>query len=354
MTKIAAAIIEILGGTVLTRNNVDPNLMTNSDYLLSVEYINGLVNRDVTVIDRHGIKLRVSSNPPFHGKYTGIFVIRRRYRLSARLIPSLLESVTRTIDDPRVKNTTVAAIRQAVLEYQNSENYKYHGEIEFHLDTGYTFDSFRINGNVIFSYETDLVLSILDSNEGVLHPQSQEYRKKVRLDTQSFETSKDDLYLKIEIIDNQGQYGTRFIKIGGEVFTIVPKRDPIRLSGVYVTKKTPSNGLHSFTELKEDFYTLEEAEKELLLYRNFEQAKFSAEDLSIMRKKELADAEHEIAKEKTALTREKNHFEWKKQIAENWKLVLGTIASVVSIIFTYTKAMKILSAALAVANTVKK
>src|SRR5690606_35152659 len=181
----------------------------------------------------------------------------------------------------------------------------YATNFEVFLDTLVSLEDIRKTGGTLYSEEADLVLSIVGDSSKLLHPRSREYKKKVRINNNTSLHNPEDLLYKIEIIDNSGSFGVRFIKIASEVYSITPKHDPTRREGVYVTKNTPSKGMFSFTEVEEKFYTIEEAEKELLLCRNFEQAKYSDEDYKLRRKIELEDLEHENAKEKARLATEK-------------------------------------------------
>lgn len=281
------------GGTVLTEDNADPRMMTNSPYNETMEYINGFKNTTVTVINRHGIAIKIPPNPPSSGAYNDKFVIRRQIVIDPYNLGAVVASVMRF--DPNHNETpdVIKCFRKHIDERGMPVliNNRFH----VNLDTVVRIGDFKKHSGTMYSMETDLVLSMLNNHERILHPNSAQGLLEERMRQENPDENLGKFIYKIELVDNHGIYGKRFIRIAGEVYSINPIRDHVRRSGVYVTRNDPTIGSTYLSEIRETFYTVEDAEQELLLFRSYEQAKAEG-DVAAQRKKEMADIEHETTR----------------------------------------------------------
>lgn len=299
MRYIHPVIIAIHGGTVLSSSFADPKAMHNSPYFESIEYINGLLNTAITVTNRHGVSITVPSDPPFHGKYNGVFVIRRHIIIDTNCMQSVINSLVRFDDNNPDTDDTIRCLRSMLDE--SGAPIVTRGRFEVHMDTVVAPDDLRRASGVLYNVETDLVVSMKSASTRMVHPHSLEYHRSSRLVKELNKNNPATFVYKIEIVDNFGSFDRRYIRIANEVYSVDPLKDPIRRDGVYVTKNTPCLGDMSYSEFHETYYTLEEGEKELFLFRSFEQAKVDG-DLNSQRKKEAADIEYETTKLKMEAT----------------------------------------------------
>ena len=323
---VIPSFITLIGGTVLTTSMVNPQTMYSTPYKEVIEYINGFRGLDVTIINHHGVSMVVESNPPAHGRYNDYFVIRRRIIIESGAYFSFVNGLNRFTIGDEYTTDTVIRLKQA-LENHNTDS-RYPSTFEVYLDTLIKIDDIRKTGGSLYSEESDLVVSILGNSQRLLHPRSREYQKKVRINNNTTLHDSKDLLYKVEIIDNTGSFGVRFLKIASDVYSITPKCDAGRREGVYVTKNQPSEGMISYNEVEEKFYTIEEAEKELQLCRTFEMAKYSDDDRKIQHKKELEVLEHENSKEKLKLAKEKTVSEIVKG---NFSLIMALVTGLAGI-----------------------
>jgi len=332
MHYVDPVIITVHGGTVLTQDLCDPKAMHNSPYSETIDYINGFLNISITVVNRHGISVVIPPDPPAHGKYNNLFIIRRKIVIERSVMQSVVNSLIRLDDNNPDTGETVKAMKKMIDEHGNPVFN--HNRFEVSLDTVITYEDLRKTGGVLYSNETDLVLSMKGASYRPVHPQSLEYSRTMRLIDSIEKTNVGNLYYRIEIVDNFGTFGTRFMRIGENVFSIVPIKDNLRRSGIYVTQNTPALGNNSYTELKESFYELEKGEEELKLYRTFEQARFNDEDQQLKQKIELEGMKHETAKEKLNLEKEKNFAESFKTGLGAFITILGGVATIYKIALT--------------------
>lgn len=301
MQYIHPVIITLHGGTVLTTSLADPKAMTNSPYSETIEYINGFLNATITVTNRHGVSISIPPDPPFHGKYNNLFVIRRHIVIDSSCMQSVISSLVRLDDKNPDTDDVVRCMRHALGE-DGTPDLRF-GRYEVYLDTVITYDDLRKCSGTVYSRETDLVVSMAGSGTRHVHPHSLEHYRCTRLVNELNGNNPASLVYKIEIVDNFGRFGRRFVRIASEVYAIDPIKDVIRRDGVYVTKNTPSLGNVSYSELHETYYSLEDGEKELLLFRSYEEAKVDG-DLSAQRKKEAADLEYQTTKMKMEANRQ--------------------------------------------------
>jgi hypothetical protein len=112
----------------------------------------------------------------------------------------------------------------------------------------------------------------------------------------------------IEIIDNAGKFGDRYLNIGNKVYRAPAQKDHERRDGVYVVSNEPVEGQIEMSERKVQLYSFEQAKEQLGLYRTPEEA-MNLGDVSQAKKEELLNLEHQIQVEKAELARERQQHE---------------------------------------------
>lgn len=344
MNYINALIIFLYGGTILTSKNTHPDNIRNSYYKESYEYINGLVNQEVTVTNRLGYSITIPSDPPISGAYNGMFVVRRVISIDHRVIESFLTSLYNLSDDPNdsLYDDAIAAIKEQLkIKSPLGNNFC---DYVIHLDSCLLPSDFQATNGTLYFDAVDLVVSIAGKNKRFIHPFGKEQRKMGRLVEDIKLTNQNTFIYRISIVDNFHRYGRRYFKIAGEVYTVIPIQDKYRRCGIYVVRSSPSTNGVEEPVLIEDYYSIEDGEKELMLFKTFEEAKVDG-DINLHRKKEVADQEYETQKLKLEANRiaaeEKATPDMLKKIIEIVKpmsVLLVSIFGGVKLIYSLGKA----------------
>jgi len=102
----------------------------------------------------------------------------------------------------------------------------------------------------------------------------------------------------LELIDNENNIKSRYIYVAKQLLEIPVRKDPNRPSGVYFTKAAYDrvNDVH----INPEFYSYEDSEKELGLYKTKEEANTGGnpelinKNLLAEKEKELVDAKHRL------------------------------------------------------------
>lgn len=174
----------------------------------------------------------------------------------------------------------------------------------------YTFtEKDLLTANSIFYHdELDTVFKFGDEPFKYPHPHTQLGRKLEAEEAAAGVQEKYGFVFWIEIIDNLGKYGDRYVSICNEIYKIIARTDKNRPDGLYIVSSKPTNGKINPDGIATKYYPFEAIEKDLGIYLTYELASSNG-DIAAMRKRELVDLEHSIAVERQTFQREKIHFE---------------------------------------------
>jgi hypothetical protein len=199
--------------------------------------------------------------------------------------------------------------RKAYLQvYDNLYRFGNTRELRCTVEYTFTENELSANGGMFYHDELDTMFKFGDEPFPTAHPHSAEGRQQAVLE--SAETVRDEhgFVFWVEIIDNLGKYGERFVSICNQIYKIVPRRDKNRQDGLYIVSSKPSNGRVNSTEIFERKYPLDNIDKELGIYATYELAQTHG-DVAGVRKREWQDREHEFAREKQEWAQEKLRLE---------------------------------------------
>ena len=114
----------------------------------------------------------------------------------------------------------------------------------------------------------------------------------------------------VELVDNAGKYGDRFVNIGNRVYRISPRQDSTRKDGIYVVSNNPVTGKFDLTDVCLVYHTFEEAKEKVGLYNSCEEA-YNLGDISLARKIELSNMEQSLAvmKNEMQMAKQKHDME---------------------------------------------
>lgn len=210
---------------------------------------------------------------------------------------------------PENDTGALKCFREAYLKVYDSQRGPFKNR-ELRCVVDYVFTEYELDGtNGIFYYdELDTLFKFGSEPFDVPHPHSFAGRKLASEEPISELRDKHGFVFWVEIIDNLGKYGDRYIPICNQVFKIPARTDKNRPDGLYIVSSKPTNGKIAPEEISTKYYRFEDVEKELGIYPTYEQA-MSYGDVILTRKRELAEKEHAIALERQAFQQAKMRYE---------------------------------------------
>mgnify|MGYP001024817864 CR=1 FL=1 len=265
-----------------------------SPFEITATYINGL-NVPVTVVLRSGAKFVI---PPSHNRNLVEFVICFKVTFSSDVI---VDTTSLSNDTSPESQLLADILESGTVSRRGMQSV---GEIQY----GVTKEDLYRKGNALYISNLDLVVTLLQGSNTPLHPFS-ESGVRNRLIEQTEEINEVGGFgYRIDIVDNEQQFGPRFVNINNEVFKVHPQVDITRRNGVYRISSGPVEGDAPFTAPISRFYTFEEAEEKLGLYKSHNEAK-TLGDVLASRKKELDEYALDIREEEHRLKQEKMNRE---------------------------------------------
>lgn len=198
---------------------------------------------------------------------------------------------------------------------KNTEGMRRMGDITCQVEFYFTLKDLEDHGGLFYFDELDLLFKIGNDSFMEPHPHSPIARQQAQLDEATRIQTSNGFVFWIEIIDNLGKYGDRYISVCNQVNKIVARQDKNKPDGLYIVSSRPSNGRVSSEGLQTRHFAFDDIEKELGIYQTYELAQ-SHGDVASTRKRELAELEHKLLVERQEALREKNRME-----AENAELI---------------------------------
>jgi hypothetical protein len=171
------------------------------------------------------------------------------------------------------------------------------------IDHEISIQEVRQYGGSVYFHDVDLLISTLPQAQAPLHP----YSEQGMLRTACVDVHRSNLGrfgFSIEIVDNQGRIGDRYMNIGGHVTHIPAGVNPRKLDGIYIGWNQGVTGRLDVPETIFKCYDPEVADQEFKLFRSYSEAeRFGNGDEA--RREELAKLEHSTALLRAELQAEK-------------------------------------------------
>ncbi len=145
-------------------------------------------------------------------------------------------------------------------------------------------------GGSIYIESLDLLISLNGLSDVPHHPHSLHGERQGLMALTPAEEH-GNFHYRIEIYDQDGNFGDRFINVGGEVFNIRSNRSGARRNGVYVVGSSPVMSTSGHLEERCQHLTFEEAEARLHLYLSYKEALTLGNPADVY-KRELEDLAH--------------------------------------------------------------
>lgn len=271
----------------------DPEALGVPNFTIVTKHINNLKNK-VRMQMRDGLVLNI---PPCDrnrnfiqkpGSNELIFIQELVVRKAAfHDTWAFFQSVTQE-HSPSLQLMREAFNRVYEIRHQNQQ------EIRCSIEHFVVEEDFRANNNVFYHDGLDAVLLYGDNDFPYSHPYSLIGQKEDMIAHGEEIKAKYGFVFSVEIIDNLGKYGERYVSICNSVYKIEAKADNNKPDGIYIVSNVPTVGRKSIDAVQIDVYAFEDAEKRLGLYRSYEEAASNG-DLAAARKREIVELEHQVA-----------------------------------------------------------
>ncbi|MDR3392348.1 MAG: hypothetical protein P4L77_11500 [Sulfuriferula sp.] len=280
--------------------NLEPsNVLTRPKKYIEVrQYPLNFTNQDLTIAYRNGLKFNL---PRQYSRDHQALVIRTEICIDnlVEINADHLLSVVQEHCSSELK-LFQAAISPQDQPYPYREPY---GGVNLIIDYSISIQELRKHGGSVYFHDVDIMVSHLPVELAPEHPHSEQGRlKTICLETHQREGSR--FGFAIEIVDNQGTIGDRYINIGGRVSKIPATEDPRKMDGIYVSWNQSVSGKLSLPETALQHLSADDADLEFNLFKSYGEAEqFGNGDES--RKRQLVELEHEATIAKTQLALEK-------------------------------------------------
>ena len=268
----------------------------------------------VTVAFRNGLPVTISSQI---GGPTRQVIISH----SITITGSSVQQTANFLDQITEKHPT--ALQRLKKAYDvHAKNFAYGEPLTITLEYAIDLATLRKYGREMYHHELDCFITTKAPASLVFHPYSSEGMMQATIWSHEPQKVKEGgaMYV-VEIIDNTGVIGDRFLNIANEIYHVRAKKDSKREDGVYITRTDTTEGELGSNDVKVNYipYLNPKGEETDLtafhLFRSFTDAK-TLGDLAGERKKQLTDLEHQVQTGKRELELQKQHADRDRQIQE--------------------------------------
>jgi hypothetical protein len=251
----------------------------------------------ITVVQRSGLKVTI---PPKQSFRSRDFIIRQEFQIAAE-VKENVRAVLDVVDDssPIVLQRLKAALAEA------DKTFGLYARANLILDHPITLDQLKQHGQSVYHHESDTLVSMLNPGFVPLHPYSEQGRNAKMMEDTPVKVGGDSFGYCVEIVDNTGRFGDRFVNIANQVYRIRTKRDVARRDGIYIGSSDPDEGELFTGSYSVNRIPLDAPDHEKYgVFKTFEEAK-TLGDLSQAQKRQLADVEFATTHLKRELEQEK-------------------------------------------------
>lgn len=282
--------------------NLDTQRGSNSPYRARVKrmtpiskkysFING-TNYGVVVVDRNGAAFVCKRSTD--GAQDGNFIIEVAYQVINHQLPLFIRNIEDT------EHHGILETKLILEECRTKRSYGHNDYVDITIIYTVNVENlFRAKDNKLYIQAVDLVLTLDTVKDLPPHPYAAATKNGVR---QLFDTGTvhdGDAVYHMEIVDNDDEFGKRYINCNGSVLCIRPKKMDMRQNGVYVRRSDENliDGRKSCITV--EYYSFEEAVKSLNLYLSVQEAKSLGDNLA-RNKREISDREHKLKQDELAL-----------------------------------------------------
>lgn len=250
-----------------------------------VSYINDLPY-DVTVVWRSGFSFRIPSE---HSGRVNKFIARLEISVHSSVkvdVHRLLSALEQTA------SAELLAMKQAV-ESQIADNP--YGGLTITVDYPITLEALQQRGGAVYYSELDTVVSILSARDTPFHPFSDHGAIQQAMNGAGVTSKQNGFVYNLDVVDNHGRFGTRFLNIGGSVYRIDTRKDFTRRDGIYLTTSGNCEGELGGGMPVARRICFDKGVPALCLYRTYDEASAYGDEETVRKRVE------QLAEQKTLL-----------------------------------------------------
>lgn len=249
-------------------------------------YINS-TNHAITIVERSGFRVTIPPKPTFRSRD---FIIRADWNI----LPEVKENVRAVLNGVDDSSSAVIRLLKQALQ-ESDKKFGLYARANLILDHPISVEQLKSHGGSVYHHETDLVISLLGTQNAPLHPFSEAGRNQQMMVDTPAKVGGNSFGYCVEIIDNSGRFGDRFINIAGTVYRVRPIRDNTRRNGIYIGSSNPDPGEYGPGGYGVMHVPLDAPDHDAHgIFRTHEEAKHLG-DLSNAKKLQLAEIEHATA-----------------------------------------------------------
>lgn len=259
---------------------------------------------DVVVVMKNGLKLTIPSKANVYREKT--FFIRQELRISDSRQTNLDKFMSHVTNKDSQEILTLHEI------YISQKNVNLNNSVTAYLDYTVTIEDLKDSNGCFYYQQMDCVVSSLSYSDTPMHPFSTRgialagSMNNISLD--AVPVVRNVLLTKIEVIDNNRQYGEHFCRILNNIYKIPSRKDLSKLDGIYLTHTENDikdiNGVEFITE----YFDFNTDLKSIGVFKT-EQEAFNSADINLIRKEEILRLEHELNIHKAEFNKVKTKFD---------------------------------------------
>jgi|SRR6185503_1858871 len=256
-------------------------------------------SQDLSIAYRNGLKFNLPRQ--WDPDHQGQLIIRTDILLS-QLVEINVDHLLSVVEEHCTPEMRL--VRTAIGPQGETNVYRRPFEAQtITIDYSISIPELRNYGGSVYFHDVDLMVSQLPIHRAPEHPFSEQGMLKAQCVDLHRQTG-GRFGFSIEIVDNQGAIGDRYINLGGHISRISAITNYRKMDGVYVSWNHSVCGKLDLPDTQVRCYPFEEADLEFKLFRTYHEAeRFGNGD--DVRKKEIADIEHDTAVLKAKMQAEK-------------------------------------------------
>lgn len=290
--------------------NVRQVNMTESKALYApVEYRQSYINKThvpIVIVWRSGLKTTIPAENALNDNSAFTIEVEMSFGVDVK------KDVQRVLSAVDEKGTV--ELRKIKEAFANNVEGRW-GRTRVLLDYSITIPEIKKLGGSIYYEELDIVISLNGLDDAPPHPYSEEGKSMQLINVGDIKDI--GFSYNIDVIDNLGIFGTRYININNKVYKVTPKKDMQKRDGIYVASNAPVDNAIEINAKSSEYHAFDKA-AELGLFRSIDEA-MALGDMESARKKELLNLEHSLQVSKREYQELQNRFDI--EVAEKDRLL---------------------------------
>lgn len=280
-----------------------------SPVVVETTFMNFMVGQNLSIGMRDGLKVTLKSKTHMH---KNCLIIRRYYEFKQEVCLEAFEMLAKLIETKA--NSTLAAMKEAYELKMQKNDVRNRGCWSVVVDYEVHRSDLIANNGTIYHYNTDIVVSLDSKDTMINHPFSEEGVNDEATHHNLITDPKFGFVYGLELVDNNGTYGPRFINVNNQVHKVETAADFHRRDGIYITTNVPTGNENSSFEKRTVFAEFDQ-DKDLGLYKTVEEARTYG-NAELFHKLEIAKADLERSKTEQTVAQMKSESQLEKHLQE--------------------------------------